>query len=368
MRRTASPATTDARRFVMAFLSAIRRGNERLRGPHAAAAAIYRIRYLVCQAMIRRNRMDRPPQPLFSPLKELYRYRTVVGFAIVVLAGAASLAGFQGMGRTTRAPRPIPKIETDLPPIAVDYRDVAESAGLTARTISGGDDRKQYILETTGTGVAIFDYDNDDLPDVFVANATSLDGDGEGARATSHLYRNRGQLRFEDVTARAGLARVGWAQGVCAADYDNDGQRDLLVTYFGQTALYRNEGNGTFRDVAMAAGIAAAGSALGHRLLVLRLRSRRSAGSDHHQLSAVRPLAHPGARRHELLPVEGHAGHVRAARPAVLAEPSVSQRGRRTFRRRVTEKRHWYGRRLLWVHRGHDGRRRRWLSRRVRRL
>ena len=167
------------------------------------------------------------------------------------------------MGRTTRAPRPVPKIETDLPPIAVDYRDVAESAGLTARTISGGDDRKQYILETTGTGVAIFDYDNDDLPDVFVANATSLDGDGEGARATSHLYRNRGQLTFEDVTARAGLARVGWGQGVCAADYDNDGHRDLLVTYFGQTALYHNEGDGTFRDVAIAAGIAAAALSAG---------------------------------------------------------------------------------------------------------
>jgi enediyne biosynthesis protein E4 len=201
--------------------------------------------------------MDRPPQPLCSWIKELYRYRTV-GIAIVVFMGAASLAGFQGMGRTTRAPRPVPKIETDLPPIVVDFRDVAESAGLTARTISGGDDRKQYILETTGTGVAIFDYDNDGLPDVFVANATSLDGDGEGARATSHLYRNRGQLTFEDITVRAGLARVGWGQGVCAADYDNDGHRDLLVTYFGQTALYHNEGEGTFRDVAVAAGIAAA--------------------------------------------------------------------------------------------------------------
>lgn len=153
----------------------------------------------------------------------------------------------------------MPKIETNLPPISVDYRDVAEAAGLTSRTVSGGADRKQYILETTGTGVAIFDYDNDDLPDVFVANATSLDGDGEGATASGHLYRNRGNLTFEDATARAGLTRVGWGQGVCAADYDGDGRRDLLVTYFGQTALYHNESDGTFRDVADAAGIAAAG-------------------------------------------------------------------------------------------------------------
>src|SRR4029453_5177155 len=153
------------------------------------------------------------------------------------------------MGGPPRAPRPVPKIETDLPPITVDYRDVADSAGLTARTIAGGDDRKQYILETTGTGVAIFDYDNDGLPDVFVANATSLDGDGEGARATTPLYRNRGEFAFEDTTVRAGLARVGWGQGVCAADYDNDGHRDLLVTYFGQTALYPIGGGGAFRRV-----------------------------------------------------------------------------------------------------------------------
>jgi len=201
--------------------------------------------------------MDRPPQPFVSPFKELYRYRTV-GTAVLALLAAASLYGFQGMGRTTRAPRPIPKIETELPPITVDYRDVADAAGLTAPTISGGDEHKQYILETTGTGVTIFDYDNDDLPDVFIANATSLDGDGEGARATGHLYRNRGHLTFEDVTVRAGLTRVGWGQGTCAADYDNDGHRDLLVTYFGQTALYHNQGDGTFRDVAATAGIAAA--------------------------------------------------------------------------------------------------------------
>ena len=205
--------------------------------------------------MIRRSELDCPAQLFRKAAKELYRCRTAAA-ALVLVAGTVAIVGSQGMGRTTRAPRPLPKIETDLPPITVDYRDVAESAGLTARVVSGGDARKQYILETTGTGVAIFDYDNDELPDVFVANATSLDGDGEGGTASSHLYRNRGQLRFEDVTARAGLTRVGWGQGVCAADYDSDGHRDLLVTYFGQTALYHNEGDGTFRDVAATAGIA----------------------------------------------------------------------------------------------------------------
>ncbi len=199
--------------------------------------------------------MARPPQSLHNLPNELYRYSTVVIVVMVLLLGW-TVGAFQGMGRTTRAPRPIPVVQTNLPPITVQYHDVAEAAGLTASIVSGGDERKQYILETTGTGVAIFDFDNDGLPDVFVANATTLDGDGEGARATGHLYRNRGRLLFEDVTERAGLTRVGWGQGVCAADYDNDGHRDLLVTYFGQTALYRNNGDGTFRDVAADSGLA----------------------------------------------------------------------------------------------------------------
>jgi hypothetical protein len=199
--------------------------------------------------------MARPLGSLRNLITELYRCSTVV-IAVVVLTAGWTVAAFQGMGRTTRAPRPVPAIQTDLPPITVQYQDVAQTAGLTARTVSGGDERKQYILETTGTGVAIFDYDNDGLPDVFLANATTLEGDGEGAHATGHLYRNRGRLTFEDVTERAGLTRVGWGQGVCAADYDNDGHRDLLVTYFGQTALYRNNGDGTFRDVAAASGLA----------------------------------------------------------------------------------------------------------------
>src|SRR5437773_924959 len=82
-------------------------------------------------------------------------------------------------------------------------------------------DAKKYILETTGNGVALFDFDEDGLPDIFIANGTTLDGDGPGQLSTGHLYRNRGGLRFDDVTERAGLARVGWGQGVCVGDYDN---------------------------------------------------------------------------------------------------------------------------------------------------
>ncbi len=99
----------------------------------------------------------------------------------------------------------------------------------------------------------MFDYDNDGLVDVFVASATTFDR-APGAEPTSHLYRNLGQLRFEDVTARSGLDSAGWSQGVCVGDVDNDGHRDLFVTRYGESRLYRNQG-GTFVDVSRTAGV-----------------------------------------------------------------------------------------------------------------
>ena len=72
---------------------------------------------------------------------------------------------------------------------------------------------------------------------------------------TSHLYRNRGDGTFEDVTVTAGLALAGWGQGACAGDYDNDGFDDLYVTFWGQNRLFRNRGNGTFEDVTASAGL-----------------------------------------------------------------------------------------------------------------
>jgi hypothetical protein len=174
----------------------------------------------------------------------------------VALAGAAAVAFPQGMGGK-RLPRRTADVQTDLPPIQVDFRDVAVEAGLTAVHVSGGAARKKYILETTGSGVAIFDYDGDGRMDVFLPNATTLDGTGPGEKATAHLYRNLGKLRFEDVTARAGVGRGGWGQGACVGDYDDDGARDLFVTYYGQSVLFRNRGDGTFQDVTEGAGLRA---------------------------------------------------------------------------------------------------------------
>ncbi|MGH9345854.1 MAG: FG-GAP repeat domain-containing protein [Vicinamibacterales bacterium] len=135
------------------------------------------------------------------------------------------------------------------------FTDVAREAGLVAVTTYGGRATNKYLLETTGCGVAMLDYDNDGWLDLFFVNGTTLEGFAPGREPTSHLYRNRRDGTFEDVTTKAGLALAGWGQGACVGDYDNDGDDDLYVTFWGQNRLFRNRGDGTFEDVTSAAGL-----------------------------------------------------------------------------------------------------------------
>ena len=127
-----------------------------------------------------------------------------------------------------------------LPSYAPDFRNVAPDAGLKDVFPNGGTVSKEYIIETTGSGIAFVDYDNDGLPDLFVLS-------GEGG--TNRMYHNEGHARFRDVTEQLGLLSSGWAQGVCAGDYDNDGFTDLFVTYWGQNRLYHNVNGKRFEDV-----------------------------------------------------------------------------------------------------------------------
>src|SRR5437764_268464 len=136
---------------------------------------------------------------------------------------------------------------------------MAVKAGLTASVIFGGENTKKYIIETTGTGVAIYDYDNDGWPDIFIVNGTKLEGFAPGQAPTNHLYHNNQDGAFTDVTEKAGLAHTGWGQGVCVGDYDNDGFEDLYVTYYGKNVLYHNNGDGTFTDVSEKAHVAGSG-------------------------------------------------------------------------------------------------------------
>ena len=147
--------------------------------------------------------------------------------------------------------------------------DVADRAGLREASTYGGVDRKRFIIETNGAGVALLDYDNDGWIDALVLNGTRLkagtraaDTYSPGQEPTAHLYRNNHDGTFTDVTVDAGLRASGWASAVCAGDYDNDGWIDLFVTYYGQNVLYHNAG-GRFEDVTRRAGLPTGGTRWG---------------------------------------------------------------------------------------------------------
>ncbi|MGB2622919.1 MAG: CRTAC1 family protein [Candidatus Acidiferrum sp.] len=143
--------------------------------------------------------------------------------------------------------------------IGVSFINVARESGLNAKTIFGGEHKNKYLLETTGCGVAFYDYDNDDWLDIFLVNGWRLEGFPKGQEPISHLFKNNRDGTFTDVTEKAGLVHSGWGQGVCVGDYDNDGFDDLFITYFGKNVLYRNNGNGTFTDVTEKARVATNG-------------------------------------------------------------------------------------------------------------
>lgn len=147
----------------------------------------------------------------------------------------------------------------------VSFVDIATSAGLVHPSIYGGIDRKRFIIETNGAGVALLDYDRDGWLDALVLSGTRL-ADGERRDAsfspadapTNRLYRNRRDGTFADVTDQVGMQRTGWASGVCAGDYDADGWLDLFLTYYGRNVLYRNERGAKFTDATAAAGVGSA--------------------------------------------------------------------------------------------------------------
>ena len=143
------------------------------------------------------------------------------------------------------------------------FVDVASKAGITVRNVNGGINSKRYIIEATGSGVAIIDYDRDGWPDIFLVNGRALHDDATSNIPTSHLYHNNHDGTFTDVTAKAGLKAFGWGQGACIGDYDNDGYDDIYVTSYGKNHLYHNKGDGTFTDVSDKSGAAGTGKEWG---------------------------------------------------------------------------------------------------------
>ncbi len=140
------------------------------------------------------------------------------------------------------------------PSSSLHFVDVATEAGVTAVTWCGREE-KPHILESGGTGLALFDYDGDGDLDLYVENGWRLSGAEVVERGRNVLYRNRGDGTFTDVTAGAGVGDDGWGTGLAVGDADGDGLPDLLVTNFGPDVLYRNRGDGTFGRVAGAPSI-----------------------------------------------------------------------------------------------------------------
>ena len=170
-------------------------------------------------------------------------YPPFVCFALALVLLANGLLG-QQQGIASRDVQAQAKPAPSGRPFNAHFTDVAKAAGLHAPVIYGGVESKKYIMEANGCGCAFIDYDNDGWMDIFLLSGTRLEGDPP--EATNRLYKNNRDGTFTDVTEKAGLRAVGWANGVCVADYNNDGFDDIFCTYYGQNRLYRNNGDGTF--------------------------------------------------------------------------------------------------------------------------
>ena len=176
---------------------------------------------------------------------------------------AVGSASAQGMGTTSHSHVSEGMKKIEVPDTGISLEDIADQAGLKFHHVSGNPVKKKYLLESVGSGVAIFDYDGDGLEDIFLVNARNWNSESTPTKPVSRLYRNLGNLRFQDVTGSSGLAFTGWGQGACVGDYDNDGHEDLFVTYYGHNILYHNDGNGHFTDQTARAGLPTTGTRWG---------------------------------------------------------------------------------------------------------
>ena len=172
---------------------------------------------------------------------------------LALLACSCSADALFAQGISSRGVKPRARGKPSGRPFLARFTDVARQAGLTQPIVYGGVDRKSYIIEVVGSGVAFLDYDNDGWLDLFILSGTRLENAPPGT--TNRLYKNNRDGTFTDVTEKAGLTRTGWASAVTVGDYDNDGFDDLFITYYGHNVLYRNNGDGTFTDVTVKAGL-----------------------------------------------------------------------------------------------------------------
>lgn len=172
--------------------------------------------------------------------------------------GAESLAMLELAGATTEVER----VRRALNGVPRSSIKAAEGSAITFEsrplnmTVQTGATGSKHLIETMIAGVAVFDYDNDGWPDIFIANGASSPGlIKKDASYSNRLFRNNRDGSFSDVTAKAGVGGSGYSMGVAAADFDNDGNVDLFVAGVAGGTLLRNRGDGSFEDVTAKAGL-----------------------------------------------------------------------------------------------------------------
>jgi enediyne biosynthesis protein E4 len=192
--------------------------------------------------------------PTTRPRRPLFVAATLIAALVTLAAGQQ-----KNLPATLRAPGPSPHAAP-----GVVFTDVTREAGLAGFKHISGVPQKDYIVEATGAGCAFLDFDGDGWLDVYLLNSSTFEAlKGKAKHPRAALYRNNQNGTFTDVTERAGVANEAWGQGVCAGDFDNDGDSDLYVTNYGKNRLYRNNGDGTFTDIAGKAGVSVGGWSTG---------------------------------------------------------------------------------------------------------
>jgi len=202
------------------------------------------------------------------------RTRVLLLFTAITLtawqshAGAQTTPGVQATPSATQVAATAPSATAKAEPV-IRFEDASDEAGIDF-THSFGSQQLGSLLEGTGAGCVWFDYNNSGLMSLYVVNGRPLDDsmhpyplkEKPATPPHNHLYRNNGNGHFTDVTEKAGLNPDMYGMAVAAADYDNDGNEDLLVTGYGKVILYHNDGNGHFTDVTEKAGIKVDGWAI----------------------------------------------------------------------------------------------------------